>query len=127
MAKSKHSGKKKGAAPRASAPKPRTNPMREKIRAKADAISASVARVDQKINRVLLALLLIFVVLWLCKVLSGTIVRYIIIALFGFSLALNGLSAYRNTRWVGFFLMVFGSLLFLSNLLTLAVALAAQA
>lgn len=125
MAKSKHSGKKKSAAPRTAAPRTRSNPLRQQIRAKADSISAAVARVDHKINRVLLVMLAVLVVLWLCKVLSGIIVRYAIITLLGFSLALNGLSAYRNTRWVGFFLMVFGTLLFLSNLLTLVAAIAA--
>lgn len=125
MAKSKHSGRKKGAAPRTAQPQRRSNPLRQQIHAKADAISAAVARVDHKINRVLLAILAVLVVLWLCKILSGTLARYAIITLLGISLALNGLSAYRNTRWVGFFLMVFGTLLFLSNLLMLVAAFAA--
>ena len=37
----------------------------------------------------------------------------------GAALALNGLSGYRQSRWAGFSLMVFGTLLFLGNLFML--------
>lgn len=120
MAKSKRPGKK-GPAPRAARPSPRTTPMRDQIRAKADTISAAVARVDQKINRILLALLLVLAVLWIAKpAVFGLICRYAIIMLLGFSMTLNGLAGYRKSRWAGFFLMVFGTILFISNLFMLA-------
>lgn len=120
MAKSKRPGKKPP-APRAARPDPRAMPMRDQIRAKADAISAAVARVDQKINRILLALLLVLAVLWIAKpAVFGLICRYAIIMLLGFSMTLNGLAGYRKSRWAGFFLMVFGTILFISNLFMLA-------
>lgn len=120
MAKSKRPGKKPP-APRAARPNPRTTPMRDQIRAKADTISAAVARVDQKINRILLVLLLVLAVLWIAKpAVFGLICRYAIIMLLGFSMTLNGLAGYRKSRWAGFFLMVFGTILFISNLFMLA-------
>lgn len=125
MAKSKRPGKK-GPAPRAARPNPRSMPMRDQIRAKADAISAAVARVDQKINRILLALLLVLAVLWIAKpAVFGLICRYAIIMLLGFSMTLNGLAGYRKSRWAGFFLMAFGTILFISNLFMLALQFAA--
>ena len=125
MAKSKRPGKK-GPAPRAARPSPRTTPMRAQIRAKADTISAAVARVDQKINRILLVLLLVLAVLWIAKpAVFGLICRYAIIMLLGFSMTLNGLAGYRKSRWAGFFLMAFGTILFLGNLFMLISQLAA--
>lgn len=125
MAKSKRPGKKPP-APRAARPSPRTMPMRDQIRAKADAISAAVARVDQKINRILLVLLLVLAVLWIAKpAIFGLICRYAIIMLLGFSMTLNGLAGYRKSRWAGFFLMAFGTILFLGNLFMLISQLAA--
>lgn len=125
MAKSKRPGKK-GPAPRAARPSPRTTPMRDQIRAKADTISAAVARVDQKINRILLVLLLVLAVLWIAKpAVFGLICRYAIIMLLGFSMTLNGLAGYRKSRWAGFFLMAFGTILFLGNLFMLISQLAA--
>lgn len=125
MAKSKRSGKKPP-APRAARPNPRAMPMRDQIRAKADAISAAVARVDQKINRILLVLLLVLAVLWIAKpAVFGLICRYAIIMLLGFSMTLNGLAGYRKSRWAGFFLMAFGTILFLGNLFMLISQLAA--
>lgn len=125
MAKSKRPGKKPP-APRAARPNPRSMPMRDQIRAKADAISAAVARVDQKINRILLVLLLVLAVLWIAKpAVFGLICRYAIIMLLGFSMTLNGLAGYRKSRWAGFFLMVFGTILFISNLFMLISQLAA--
>lgn len=125
MAKSKRPGKK-GLAPRAARPSPRTTPMRDQIRAKADTISAAVARVDQKINRILLVLLLVLAVLWIAKpAVFGLICRYAIIMLLGFSMTLNGLAGYRKSRWAGFFLMAFGTILFLGNLFMLISQLAA--
>ncbi len=125
MAKSKRSGGKKRPAPRTAPAARRFLPLRQQIQARAEGFSAAVARVDKKINRILLAILLVLVVLWVCRLLPAEPVRYTIIALFGFSLMLNGLSAYGKTRWVGFFLMVIGTVFFLSNLLTLAAFLAA--
>lgn len=120
MAKSKRPGKKPP-APRAARPNPRATPMRDQIRAKADTISAAVARVDQKINRILLVLLLVLAVLWIAKPAAfGLICRYAIIMLLGLSMTLNGLVGYRKSRWAGFFLMVFGTILFISNLFMLA-------
>lgn len=125
MAKSKRPGKKPP-APRAARPNPRSTPMRDQIRAKADTISAAVARVDQKINRILLVLLLVLAVLWIAKpAVFGLICRYAIIMLLGFSMTLNGLAGYRKSRWAGFFLMIFGTILFISNLFMLASQLAA--
>lgn len=125
MAKSKRSGGKKRPAPRTAPAARRSLPLRQQIQARAEGFSAAVARVDKKINRILLAILLVLVVLWVCRLLPAEPVRYTIIALFGFSLMLNGLSTYGKTRWVGFFLMVIGTIFFLSNLLTLAAFLAA--
>ena len=71
---------------------------------------------DKYLNRILLALLLAVAVLWLCKALPALTARYLLIALLGVSLALNGISGYRNSRWAGAFLMLFGTALFLSNL-----------
>lgn len=125
MAKSKRPGKKPP-APRAARPNPRAMPMRDQIRAKADTISAAVARVDQKINRILLVLLLVLAVLWIAKpAVFGLICRYAIIMLLGFSMTLNGLAGYRKSRWAGFFLMAFGTILFLGNLFMLISQLAA--
>lgn len=89
---------------------------RERLRARADEISLQFARMDKYLNRVLLALLLAVAVLWLCKALPALTARYLLIALLGVSLALNGISGYRNSRWAGSFLMLFGTALFLSNL-----------
>ena len=100
--------------------------MRDQIRAKADTISAAVARVDQKINRILLVLLLVLAVLWIAKPAAfGLICRYAIIMLLGLSMTLNGLAGYRKSRWAGFFLMAFGTILFLGNLFMLISQLAA--
>ena len=55
----------------------------------------------------------------------GLICRYAIIMLLGFSMTLNGLAGYRKSRWAGFFLMVFGTILFLGNLFMLISQLAA--
>ena len=89
---------------------------RERLRARADEISLQFARVEKYLNRVLLALLLAVTVLWLCKLLPALTARYLLITLLGASLALNGISGYRNSRWAGAFLMIFGTALFLSNL-----------
>ena len=59
------------------------------------------------------------VVLWLAGALAGSTARYLIVAIMGAALALNGLSGYRQSRWAGFSLMVFGTLLFLGNLFML--------
>ena len=83
---------------------------RERLHARADEISLQFARMDKYLNRVLLALL------WLCKALPALTARYLLITLLGASLALNGISGYRNSRWAGSFLMLFGTALFLSNL-----------
>ena len=43
----------------------------------------------------------------------------LIIAIMGAALAINGISGYRQSKWAGFFLMVFGTLLCLGNLIML--------
>ena len=55
----------------------------------------------------------------LAGALAGSTARYLIVAIMGAALALNGLSGYRQSRWAGFSLMVFGTLLFLGNLFML--------
>ena len=68
-----------------------------------------------------LVLLLVLAVLWIAKpAVFGLICRYAIIMLLGFSMTLNGLAGYRKSRWAGFFLMAFGTILFLGNLFMLA-------
>ena len=75
---------------------------------------------------VILALLLVLAVLWIAKpAVFGLICRYAIIMLLGFSMTLNGLAGYRKSRWAGFFLMAFGTILFLGNLFMLISQLAA--
>ena len=37
----------------------------------------------------------------------------------GAALAINGLAGYRQSKWAGFFLMVFGTILCLGNLFML--------
>ena len=95
------------------------SPRRQKLHLMADEISYKFSKMSPKINRVLLALLAVIVVLWLVKVLPALTARYLIIAIMGASLALNGISGYRQSKWAGFFLMVFGTLLCLGNLFML--------
>lgn len=95
------------------------SPRRQKLHQQADEISARFAVMSPKINRVLLAVLAIVVVLWIFKVMAPLTARYLIIAIMGVSLAINGLSGYRQSKWAGFFLMVFGTILCLGNLFML--------
>lgn len=95
------------------------SPARRKLHQRADDISRQFARHDKVINRTLLVILALIVVLWAVKVLADETARYLIVAILGMALAVNGLSGYRNSKWAGFFLMVFGTLLFLGNLFML--------
>lgn len=95
------------------------SPARRKLHQRADRISRDFARAATTINRVLLGIFAVVVVLWLTKVLAGQTARYLIIAIMGMALAVNGLVGYRQSKWAGFFLMVFGTLLFLGNLFML--------
>ena len=67
----------------------------------------------------LLAVFAVVVVLMLVKVLPSQTARYLIIAILGAAFAINGISGYRQSKWAGFFLMVFGTLLCLGNLFML--------
>ena len=112
----KHSHKKK---------EPAANPYahmslrRQKLHLMADDISYKFSKLSPKINRVLLAVFALIVVLMLVKVIPSLTARYLIIAIMGAALAINGLSGYRQSKWAGFFLMVFGTLLCLGNLIML--------
>ena len=96
------------------------SPNRRKLHENAERLSREFGRVEQTVNRVLLALFAVVVVLWVCKVMQGQVARYLIIALMGISLGVNGISGYRQSKWAGFFLMIFGAALFLGNLYMLA-------
>jgi len=96
------------------------SPRRRKLHENADRLSREFARVEKTVNRVLLAMFAVVVVLWIFKVMQGQVARYLIICLLGVSLGVNGISGYRQSRWAGFFLMVFGAFLFLGNLYMLA-------
>ena len=92
------------------------SPRRQKLHQQADEISLKFSRLSPKINRVLLAVFAVVVVLMLVKVLPSQTARYLIIAIMGAALAINGLAGYRQSKWAGFFLMVFGTILCLGNL-----------
>lgn len=96
------------------------SPARRKLHENADRLSREFARVEQTVNRVLLALFAVVVVLWIFKVMQGQVARHLIISLLGISLGVNGISGYRQSRWAGAFLMIFGAFLFLGNLYMLA-------
>ena len=95
------------------------SPQRRKLHLMADEISYKFSKVSTKIYRVLLVVFLIVVLLMLTKVLPSQTARYLIIAVMGMALAINGISGYRQSKWAGFFLMIFGTLLFLGNLFML--------
>ena len=95
------------------------NPRRQKLHLMADDISYKFSKMSPKINRVLLAVFALIVVLMLVKVLPSQTARYLIIAILGAAFAINGISGYRQSKWAGFFLMVFGTLLCLGNLFML--------
>ena len=97
-------------------PYPGMSPVRKKLHAQADEISLRFSRVEKRLNRVLLAVFALVAVLWIAKVLPADTARYCIIAFVGVSLAVNGISGYRQSRWAGSFLMIFGTLLALGNL-----------
>lgn len=109
-----HAEKQPQAAPYAAMP-----PRRQRIHRRADEISALFAKREKLLNRLLLGVFAVVVVLWLAGALAGSTARYLIVAIMGAALALNGLSGYRQSRWAGFSLMVFGTLLFLGNLFML--------
>ena len=117
MSKSKkHNNKKK--EPSAN-PYAHMSPHRQKLHQQADEISLKFSRLSPKINRVLLAVFAVIVVLLVAKVVPAQTARYLIIAIMGAALAINGLAGYRQSKWAGFFLMVFGTLLCLGNLMML--------
>lgn len=95
------------------------SPRRQKLHLMADDISYKFSKMAPKINRVLLAVFAVIVVLWLVKVIPALTARYLIIAIMGAALAINGLAGYRQSKWAGFFLMIFGTLLCLGNLIML--------
>ena len=95
------------------------SPRRQKLHLMADEISYKFSKISPTVNRVLLAVLAIVVALWAFKVMAPLTARYLIIAIMGASLAINGISGYRQSKWAGFFLMVFGTLLCLGNLFML--------
>jgi len=95
------------------------SPRRQKLHQMADDISYKFSKLSPKINRVLLAIFALIVVLLLVKVLPSQTARYLIIAIMGAALAINGISGYRQSKWAGFFLMVFGTILCLGNLMML--------
>ena len=117
MSKSKkHNNKKK--EPSAN-PYAHMSPRRRKLHLMADDISYKFSKMSPQVNRVLLAVFAVIVVLWLFKVMAPLTARYLIIAIMGAALAINGLAGYRQSKWAGFFLMVFGTLLCLGNLFML--------
>ena len=117
MSKSKkHNNKKK--EPSAN-PYAHMSPRRQKLHQQADEVSLKFSRLSPKINRVLLAVFAVIVVLLVVKVIPAQTARYLIIAILGAALAINGLAGYRQSKWAGFFLMVFGTLLCLGNLMML--------
>ena len=85
------------------------SPRRQKLHQQADEISLKFSKLSPKINRVLLG----------AKGVPAQTARYLIIAIMGAALAINGLAGYRQSKWAGFFLMVFGTLLCLGNLMML--------
>lgn len=95
------------------------SPRRQKLYLLADETSYKFSKMAPKINRVLLAIFAVVVVLLLVKVLPSQTARYLIIAIMGAALAINGISGYRQSKWAGFFLMVFGTILCLGNLMML--------
>ena len=95
------------------------SPRRQKLHRMADETSYKFAKMAPKIYRALLAVFALIVILMLVKVLPGQTARYLIIAVMGAALAINGISGYRESRWAGFFLMVFGTILCVSNLMML--------
>ena len=95
------------------------SPRRRKLHLMADDISYKFSKMSPKINRVLLAVFAVVVVLMLVKVLPSQTARYLIIAILGAAFAINGISGYRQSKWAGFFLMVFGTILCLGNLFML--------
>lgn len=95
------------------------SPRRQKLHLMADEISYKFSKFSPTINRVLLVILAILVVLWIFKTIPALTARYLIIAIMGVSLAINGISGYRQSKWAGFFLMVFGTILCLGNLFML--------
>ena len=118
MSKNKKRNNSKKKEPAAN-PYAHMSPRRQKLHLMADETSYKFAKMAPKINRVLLAILAVIVVLLAVKVLASQTARYLIVAIMGAALAVNGLAGYRQSKWAGFFLMVFGTLLFLGNLMML--------
>ena len=57
-------------------------------------------------------------ILFFCSCINYSIFG-LIIAIMGAALAINGISGYHQSKWAGFFLMVFGTILCLGNLMML--------
>ena len=93
------------------------SPRRQKLHLMADEISYNFSKMAPKVNRVLLAVLAVIVILLLFKVLPSRTVRYLIVAIMGAALAVNGISGYHQSKWAGFFLMAFGTILCLGTLM----------
>lgn len=91
----------------------------EDVRSKANELTERIAAYVPTLNRVLLVILLVVTVLWLTGAIAPDKARYGIIMTLGVSLALNGVSGYKSSRWAGFFLMIIGAVFFLSNLIML--------
>ncbi len=115
MSKQKQKRKKKAAAPK----EDRYAGMsanRRKLHERADEISAQFASMSKYLYRILLVIFLVIVVLWAVKVMPAQSARYTIVAILGATLGINGLAGYRNSKWAGFFLMTFGTVLMIGNL-----------
>lgn len=113
---SKSKPRPRAAQPQKPDPYAGMSPARKKLHARADEISLQFSRLQKPLNRVLLAVFGVVVILWICGVIGADPARYLIIALLGVSLAVGGLSGYRQSRWAGSFLMIFGTLLAIGNL-----------
>ena len=113
--KHSHKAKKEPAAN----PYAHMSPKRQKLYLMADEISYKFNKILPKINRVLLAAFAVIVALLAFKAIPSQTARYLIVAVFGAALAMNGIAGYRQSKWAGFFLMVFGTLLCLGNLIML--------
>ncbi len=89
---------------------------RRKLHQRADEISTQFASMKTYLYRVLLVIFLVIVALWAVKIMPMQAARYSIVAIMGAALGITGLAGYRESRWAGFFLMVFGTILMFGNL-----------
>ncbi len=110
--------KKKNAAPKVD-PYAGMSANRRKIHQRADEVSAQFASVKKYLFRILLAVFAVVVVLWAVKTIPTQSARYAIVAIVGAALGINGLAGYTQSRWAGFFQIVFGTILMIGNLVML--------